>query len=140
MTERPKNHYARRKAKAKQIVLHASFVGWEDDGPGELTARIHNLRSDVMFRHRFTEPEWQALDAMRDKPRTLQKFQQAIKEAPWQNSHYPKLKMAFARCAMSKPTSRPSAETAAEIGVPGTKSSLPLRTCCCGTRPNYAIN
>jgi hypothetical protein len=80
MTKQPKNRYAKRKAKIKQVVMHASLVGWKDDGPEELATRIHHLRNDVMFKHRFTEPEWQALDAMRDKLKTLEKFAQAIKE------------------------------------------------------------
>jgi hypothetical protein len=81
MTKRPKNRYARLKAKAKQVVMHASFNGWENDTHEELAKRIDKLLHITVYEHRFIEPEWQAIDAMRDKLKTLEKFQQAVREA-----------------------------------------------------------
>jgi hypothetical protein len=87
MTKQPKNRYAKLKAKAKQVVLHAAFVGWQDDTHEELAKRIDKLLHITAYEHRFIDPEWQALDAMRDKLKTLEKFGQAVKEARCGKAH-----------------------------------------------------
>jgi hypothetical protein len=77
----PRRRRGTQQKKVAKAVLHAAFHGWQDDGPAALAQRIDNLRNDVMFRHRFTEPEWLALDKMRDKMRANEKFARAVQEA-----------------------------------------------------------
>jgi hypothetical protein len=81
MTKQPKNRYAKLKAKAKQIVMHAAFIGWKDDTHEQLAERIDKLLHITAYEHRFVGREWRALDKMRDKLKTLEKFARAVKEA-----------------------------------------------------------
>jgi hypothetical protein len=87
MIEQPKNRYVTRKAKAKQIVMHAAFIDWQDDTPEQLANRVHKLLTLTVYQHRLSEREWQALDAMRDKLKTLEKFAQAVQEARRDKAH-----------------------------------------------------
>jgi hypothetical protein len=67
------------KPQRAKAVLAAIFCGWEDLPLRPLEERVDEARRTAFCRH-LSCAEWNALDAMRDKMRALQKFEKAVRE------------------------------------------------------------